>query len=214
MESILYNQNGENIGKIEISKDIFGLPMNRDLVYQVATSQLSNARQSIANAKGRGEVRGGGKKPWRQKGTGRARHGSIRSPIWKGGGVTHGPTKEKDYTKIITKKMGQKALKVAISGKLTDGEMLFVDEIKINQPKTKEMAGVFKNITKEFKGSGSGKVLVVLGSGDKKVLTASNNIKNLDVIEARNLSLLDILNHKNLIISKDGVEKLTSRFSK
>src|SRR6266436_4992512 len=101
MESPLYNQQAENIGTVELSNDIFGLAANNDLVYQVITSQIANKRQVIAHAKGRGEVRGGGKKPWQQKGTGRARHGSIRSPIWKGGGVTHGPTKDKNYDKAI-----------------------------------------------------------------------------------------------------------------
>mgnify|MGYP001565261470 FL=1 len=115
MQIPIYNQNAEQAGTLEVSNAVFALPMNQDLLHQVATSQLSNQRQVIAHAKGRSEVRGGGKKPWKQKGTGRARHGSIRSPIWKGGGVAHGPTKDKNYSKKINRKMARKALGVALS---------------------------------------------------------------------------------------------------
>ena len=104
MEYPIYNQQAQQTGTVELSDSVFGLPMNRDLLYQVTTSQIANKRQVIAHAKGRSEVRGGGKKPWQQKGTGRARHGSIRSPIWKGGGVTHGPTKERNFEKIDQQK--------------------------------------------------------------------------------------------------------------
>src|SRR3989344_3586409 len=145
MELPLYNQNAEQVGAVNLADDVFGLPMNKDLLYQVTTSQMSNQRQGIAHAKGRGEVRGGGKKPWRQKGTGRARHASIRSPIWRGGGVTGGPTKERNFKKSINKKMLQKALKVALSSKLREGELFVIDSFNINQPKTKEVAGIMKN---------------------------------------------------------------------
>src|SRR3990167_10958145 len=145
MELPLYNQNAEQVGAVNLADDVFGLPMNKDLLYQVTTSQMSNQRQVIAHAKGRGEVRGGGKKPWRQKGTGRARHGSIRSPIWKGGGATFGPTKEVNFKKKVSKKMASKALFVALSSKARDKQLLVVDGIKLQNPKTKEMAVLFKN---------------------------------------------------------------------
>src|SRR3990167_6007205 len=146
MELPLYNQNAENIGTVELADNVFGLPMNQDLLYQVVTSQMSNKRQVLAHAKGRGEVRGGGKKPWKQKGTGRARHASIRSPIWKGGGVTGGPTKERNFKKKINKKMSRRALFMALSSKAKDNQLLVLDEIRLENPKTKEMAVVMKNL--------------------------------------------------------------------
>src|SRR3989338_11110629 len=147
MEYPLYNQKAENIGKVDLPDKIFNLAMNNDLVHQVVTSQASNKRQVIAHAKGRGEVRGGGKKPWKQKGTGRARHASIRSPIWRSGGVTGGPTKERNFKKDINKKMMQKALKVALSSKARDGQLFILDALTIEKPKTKEMAVVMKKFT-------------------------------------------------------------------
>src|SRR5258706_11147552 len=140
MEFPLYNQEAQQVGTIELADGIFGLPLNQDLLYQVVTSQVSNQRQVLAHAKGRSEVRGGGKKPWQQKGTGRARHGSIRSPIWRGGGVTHGPSNERDFSKKINKKMARKALLTVLSAKARDNEIILMDEIAFSQPKTKEGA--------------------------------------------------------------------------
>src|SRR3954468_24273266 len=136
MEFPLYNQEAEKVGTIELADGIFGLAMNQDLLYQVITSQLANKRQVVAHAKGRGEVRGGGKKPWRQKGTGRARHGSIRSPIWVGGGVAHGPRNDKVFARSIPQKMRNKALAMALSKKLADGEVIFVESLDLSSPKT------------------------------------------------------------------------------
>ncbi len=139
----LYNQSAEEIGTTELPDAVFGLKWNPDLVHQVVTSYAANRRAGTAHAKTRGEVRGGGKKPWRQKGTGRARHGSIRSPIWKGGGVTHGPRKEKDYSKKINKKMARKALLTVFSAKARDGEIAVMDTMAFPEGKTKHAAAVF-----------------------------------------------------------------------
>src|SRR6185437_9448180 len=129
METKIYNIEGKETGKMTLPENIFGLPWNADLMHQVVVSMRSNARHSIAHTKDRGEVRGGGKKPWQQKGTGRARHGSSRSPIWKGGGVSHGPRKEKLYAKVLPKGMRRKALLVALSRKYKDGEIIFLDKL-------------------------------------------------------------------------------------
>src|SRR3989338_8555313 len=137
MDAQVYNQKGEAVGKIKIPESIFGVRWNSDLVHQVVTSMLSSKRKGTAHAKTRGEVRGGGKKPWKQKGTGRARHGSSRSPIWVGGGVTHGPRNEKNYFRKVNKKMKTKALLTVLSRKFRDGEVAFVDEISLKEPKTK-----------------------------------------------------------------------------
>src|SRR5882724_5211705 len=138
MESIIYNVQGKETGKITLPESIFGLPWNADLVHQVVVAMQANARQNTAHTKDRSEVRGGGRKPWQQKGTGRARHGSSRSPIWKGGGVTHGPRNEKDYSQKINRQARQKALLVVLSRKLADKEIIFVDSLSLEAPKTKD----------------------------------------------------------------------------
>src|SRR3990167_7958338 len=148
MKVKLYNQVAEEVGKTELPDEVFGLKWNADLVHQVVTSQEANRRPTVAHAKGRGEVRGGGRKPWRQKGTGRARHGSIRSPIWKGGGVTHGPLKEKNYKKKINKKMAKKALFAVLSAKARDNEIIVLDDLKFSEPKTRLAAEMFAKFEK------------------------------------------------------------------
>jgi len=182
--------------------------MSEDLLHQVVVSQMANQRQVIAHAKGRDEVRGGGKKPWKQKGTGRARHGSIRSPIWKGGGATHGPRKEKDYSKKINAKMAQKAFRVALSAKLRDGQIFIVDELKLEVPKTREVTAILKNMSKNFENARLGSTLMVSGTNRRDLVIASGNLKNVDTIESRNLNALKVLTFKNIIMTKDSIEKM------
>lgn len=203
MEYPLYNQKAENIGTVELPDSIFGLKSNNDLLHQVVVSQRANKRQVLAHAKTRSEVRGGGKKPWRQKGTGRARHGSIRSPIWKGGGATFGPTKFANFKKNINKKMLQKAVLVALSEKARNKNIIMVDDISLNVPKTKEVAGVLKSFRASFEGLGS--VLIISPSTNKDLYRAAKNMKGLAIIEAKNISPLLLLSYKNLLILKDAV---------
>ncbi len=212
MEFPLYNQKAENIGTIELSDGIFGLPMNQDLLHQVITSQMSNKRQVLAHTKGRGEVRGGGKKPWKQKGTGRARHGSIRSPIWRSGGITGGPTKEKNFKKEINKKMMQKALKVALSSKARDGQLFIVDSIMIEKPKTKEMAGVmnkFANVLGRLSN-----ILLVTPTEATSVYKSARNLPYLNTIEYRNLNPLVLLEANKVILSKDSLAAIEKQWGK
>ncbi|MBI2068933.1 MAG: 50S ribosomal protein L4 [Candidatus Yanofskybacteria bacterium] len=209
MEINLYNQKAESIGKIDLPDQIFGLKMNADLLHQVVTSQMSNKRQVLAHAKGRSEVRGGGKKPWRQKGTGRARHGSIRSPIWKGGGATFGPTKERNFKKKLNRKMVRKALFVALSSKARDNQLLVVDGINIQNPKTKEMAVLFKNFLDMF--GKNPNVLLVMPTGDDNVKRASKNLPHLSAVEAKGLNLLEVLAHKQLLLVKDSIGVLEKK---
>ena len=211
MELPLYNQNAENIGTVELADNVFGLPMNQDLLYQVVTSQMSNKRQVLAHAKGRGEVRGGGKKPWKQKGTGRARHASIRSPIWRGGGVTGGPTKERNFKKDINKKMMQKALKVALSSKVRDGQLFILDSLTIEKPKTKEMDIVMKKFT-TILGRLNNVLLVTApapteasGTDSAILYKSGRNLPYLDTIEARNLNPLVLLEANRVILSKESL---------
>ena len=137
MEAKVYDTNAKETSTISLPESLFGLPWNSDLVHQVATSLTSSKRKAIAHTKNRAEVRGGGKKPWQQKGTGRARHGSNRSPIWVGGGITHGPRNEKNFDRKVSKKMKAKAFYTILSRKFKDGEILFVDSISFSEPKTK-----------------------------------------------------------------------------
>jgi large subunit ribosomal protein L4 len=218
MELKVYNQEGKETGKIKLPAGIFDLKWNQDLVHQVMVGMQANQRKGTAHTKTRAEVRGGGRKPWRQKGTGRARHGSIRSPLWRGGGVTFGPTKERVYTKKINQKMKKKALLVALSQKARDNEILILDDLKLKNPKTKEAASVLKNLSK-IKGFERLVLAPSASRGDKKntalVLTKEKNeplrrsFRNLAGVllnEARNLNLLDAISYKYLVFLKSSLE--------
>jgi large subunit ribosomal protein L4 len=221
MQVSIYNQKAEVLGDIQLSDKIFGLPMNQDLLYQVVNSQLANKRQIIAHTKDRGEVRGGGRKPWKQKGTGRARHGSSRSPIWKGGGITFGPRNEKIYAKKINRKMAKKALGVALSAKIRDGALIILDNINLTTPKTKEASVIFRNILPAFPSFVSTikrkpSVLLVIPSneGSDMIIRSISNLPNVEVIEARNLNSLDVLSRKHMLFLKDSVEVIEKQFAK
>ena len=212
MEYPLYNQKAEHIGKVDLPDQIFNLAMNNDLVHQIVTSLRSNKRQVIAHAKGRGEVRGGGKKPWRQKGTGRARHASIRSPIWKGGGATFGPTKERNFKKKINKKMARKALFMVLSSKAKDKQLFVLDNIILENPKTKELAIILKNLSTLI--GKNPKALLVLPVMEDKIKRSSKNLPNFSAVEARNLNPLEVLSYKYLVLVKDSVDALNKTFNK
>ena len=147
MKSKIYNQEGKETSTVTLPESIFNVPWNNDLVHQVVISMQANKRLPIAHSKDRSEVKGGGRKPWRQKGTGQARHGSIRSPIWRGGGVTFGPRKEKDYRKRINKKMKARALFIALSKKLKDKEIIFVDTFTFSEPKSAHAKKVLNSLS-------------------------------------------------------------------
>jgi large subunit ribosomal protein L4 len=204
----LYNQKREEVGQAKLPKEIFEVPMNSDLVRQVAVSQISNKRQKTAKTKDRGEVRGGGKKPWRQKGTGRARHGSIRSPLWKGGGVTFGPVLEKVLKKTIPNKMRRKALFMVLSSKVKDDCLFVLDNLNIEKPKTKIMAEVLDKFFEKKSG------LVVLPNMEKNAILASRNIPKAKAIQAKDLNALDLLNHKYLLMPKESIKVMQETFIK
>ena len=197
------------MGETELPKEIFEVALNSDLVHQVVLSQISNRRRKIAKTKDRSEVRGGGRKPWRQKGTGRARHGSIRSPIWKGGGVTFGPTTEKVFKKIIPKKMRKKALFMVLSVKAKENFIFILDKLEIKNSKTKSMIEI---LNKLFLKKGSG--LVVLPKIDKNLILASRNISKVNAIQAKDLNALDLLNYKYLVMPKEAIEVIKETFLK
>lgn len=207
----VYTSAGKESGTISLPAALFGVAWNNDLVRQVALGMQSNARAGtgLAHTKGRGEVRGGGRKPWKQKGTGRARHGSSRSPIWRGGGVTHGPTANKDYSKRIPKSMRSKALAVVLSQKLRDGEVLFVDSVSFSAPKTAEARKVIIALgaIKGFEGLTSKKtnaLFVALSKNDENTKRSFRNFGNVEVDELRNLNVVDALSSKYLLIENPG----------
>ncbi|MBU3942380.1 50S ribosomal protein L4 [Patescibacteria group bacterium] len=205
MKTTLYNQNKEEIGEVNLPKEIFEVEVNPDLIHQVVLSQQSNRRQGSAHAKMRGEVSGGGKKPWRQKGTGRARHGSTRSPLWKGGGVTFGPRNDKNYKKTIPVKMKRKALFMVLSAKATENMIVVVDKFNITEPKTKEMATSLKKLTDKS-------ALLVLSKMDKNLILSTRNIPKIESIQATDLNVLDLLTYKYVVISKAGIKKIKDTF--
>lgn len=209
MKVAVYNQEGKETGEVSLPKNIFEVAMNADLVHQILISHTANKRQVSAHTKNRGEVRGGGRKPWRQKGTGRARHGSTRSPIWKGGGVSGGPRNEKIYEREIPKKMKRKALFMVLSEKAKNNLLVVLDTMELKDTKTKAMAAMIKRLP----ASGSSR-LIASNNEDKKTFLAARNIARTGVSEARNLNIVDLLNYKYLLISKEGIKQLENTFAK
>jgi large subunit ribosomal protein L4 len=207
METQIYNQKGKSVGTLKLPESIFGLAWNGDLVHQVVTAMQANARTPVAHTKTRGEVRGGGKKPWKQKGTGRARHGSTRSPIWKGGGITHGPRNEKSYEQKINKKMKTKALYTVLSEKLRKGQILFLEELTLKNIKTKDAVVVMKDLSsiKGFEKITGGKkpstYITVPAKGDT-LKKSFANIPTVEIDEVRNLNPVDLLAYRYIIMSQ------------
>lgn len=206
MQSKLYNQEGKEAGMITLPERVFGVKWNADLVNQVVLSLQSNKRAGTAHAKTRGEVSGGGKKPWKQKGTGRARHGSTRSPIWRHGGVTHGPRNDKDYARMVSKKMKAKALYSILSAKLRDGELLFVDRMSLNDTKTKQAHVVVKQLALVpgfekmlYRGSNK-RALLAFPDHNPALYKSFRNLATVATDEARNLNPVDVLAHKYLVL--------------
>jgi large subunit ribosomal protein L4 len=216
MEATIYNDKGKKAGTFNAPESIFGLPWNADLVHQVVVSMRSNARKNVAHTKDRGEVRGGGKKPWRQKGTGRARHGSTRSPIWVGGGVTHGPRNEKVYDRKINQKMRQKALLVALSRKYHDGEVIFVDSIGMTEPKAragKEILAALQGAGFEGLGKKRNAALIALPRQNRAAAKSFSNFGNVETAQIVDLNPVTVLSSKYLIIAEPeaAVEVLSKK---
>ena len=206
MEAKIYNQTGKSVGSVSLTEGVFGAKWNGDLVHQVLVSEAGNARTNIAHAKDRSEVRGGGRKPWKQKGNGRARHGSTRSPIWVGGGVTHGPLTEKDYTRKINRKMKAAALYSVLSEKLKAGEIIFVDELKSKEMKTKEAKEILKSLSTiegcaELSTKRKNAAFIALGQKDVETERIFSNIKSVFIGEWRNITPSDLLKYKYIVVS-------------
>ena len=221
MDAPVYTQEGKSAGKIALSQDIFGVPWNADLVHEIVRLMNSNSRNPVANTKTRGEVRGGGKKPWKQKGTGRARHGSTRSPIWVGGGIAHGPRAEKNFSRKINRKAKAKALFTILSRKLADGQILFVDSVKFAGPKAADAKKVLmalatiKGYEKLATKPENAAVIAMDGKVDA-VEKSFRNFGNVSVEEFRNINPVSILNHTFLIVAnpKESLKSLSAKTPK
>ncbi len=207
MQATVYNQNGEKIGEIELSERVFGVEVKPEVLKQVYVAQMANMRQVIAHTKDRSEVRGGGKKPWRQKGTGRARHGSIRSPLWVGGGVTFGPTNERNFKQKVNRKMKQKATLMAISGKAKDNELIIVDKIELTAAKTREMAKITEKIVPNFE-----RALMMLPEKNETIFRAGRNLDDFKISHLGNMNIVDLLNYKHLVLTKETISRLEEKY--
>ncbi len=221
LEAPVYSVAGKEVSTIALPAELFGAPWRADLVHQVATAMQANLRQNRAHTKDRAEVSGGGKKPWKQKGTGQARHGSSRSPIWRHGGVTFGPHSERDYSEKINRKMRAGALVSVLSRKAKDGELILIDAFAFAKPKTAEAKTVISAIAKgasveRLANKKTNAALIALAKYDANTIKSFRNLGNMQTEEARNLNIVDILSHKYLIIeSPEQVFKmLVSRIQK
>jgi len=214
MKIVVYNQEGKEVGTSLLPKEIFDLEINPNLIHQVIVCQMANRREVIAHTKGRGEVRGGGKKPWRQKGTGRARVGSIRSPLWRGGGVTFGPTKERVFKKKIPKKMRKLALFMVLSSKVKNNLLIVFEGLKLKEPKTKFLVKLIENWKSRIKNFKKGSSLIILPAYDKKIILAARNIPDIATIQAKDLNALDLLSFKYLLMPKEAIKVIGDTFLK
>jgi len=197
----VYNVSGQQVSELELNENIFGVEVNQHVLYEVVKNQLANKRQGTQSALTRSEVRGGGRKPWRQKGTGRARAGTIRSPLWTGGGIIFAP-KPRDYRYTLPKKVRRLAMKSALTSKVNSNEFLVLDELNLAAPKTKDMMNILKNLN-----VGS-KALIVMADKNEAVIKSANNIPGVETTLVNTLNVYDILKYDKFIITKAAVEKV------
>ena len=197
----VYNIEGKKVNDVELKEDIFGIIPNEELVHSVIVNYLANQRQGTQSTKTRAEVRGGGKKPWRQKGTGRARQGSIRAPHWVGGGIALGP-KPRSYSYKLNKKERRLAIKSCLSSKVIENELTVVDKLEVEEAKTKVMAKALTDLKVE------GKALIILADRNDNVLRSSRNIEGVKTIELNTINVFDLLNCNKLVLPLDTVKKL------
>mgnify|MGYP002622687881 CR=1 FL=1 len=202
----LYNVEGKENGTVELNDAVFGVKANQELVHQVYIALRANARQPWAHAKDRSDVAGGGRKPWRQKGTGRARHGSIRSPLWRSGGATFGPLKTRSYKQKVNKKMNKQAVRMCLSDKATEAKLFVIDELK-TEGKTKALDAL-KNAL------GVNRTALILTAGtDEKTMQTAAHIEKTDVARAEDVNVVDLLHHQFVIATKDAVGALEKRLA-
>ncbi|MFA5062373.1 MAG: 50S ribosomal protein L4 [Patescibacteria group bacterium] len=209
MKVKVYNLEGKETGEMNLSDAVFGVKIKPEVVHQVFVTQMNNQREPWADTKNRGEVSGGGKKPWPQKGTGRARHGSIRSPIWKGGGVTFGPLSIRNYKTKINDKVRRLALKMCLSDKVNSGAFMIVEDFNFSEPKTKLFANLIKALPTKIKN-----FLVLAPGKNENLLRITKNLPTVKTVRAEDVNVMELLTRPGVIISKAGVETLEKTFNK
>ncbi|MFH0792365.1 MAG: 50S ribosomal protein L4 [bacterium] len=217
MKITVYNQEGIESGQMTLPKEIFEVKPNTDLINEVVVSSLSNRRQVSAKAKGRGEVSGGGKKPWRQKGTGRARQGSIRSPLWKGGGVTFAPATDRNFKKKINKKVGHSALKMLLSYQASNNNLIVVDQLSVKDKKTKlfvEIAKAMIGVFDKNKKVANRNLLFVLDSSNEMIRLAARNIEKIKITTAMEMNVIDLVSSNSVIFEEKAVKTISDRLVK
>jgi large subunit ribosomal protein L4 len=202
----VYNVEGSQVGELELADGVFGIEPHKHVLHSAVVLQQASLRQGTHKVKGRSEVRGGGRKPWRQKGTGRARQGSIRAPQWKGGGTVFGPTPRK-YGFKLPQKVRRLAIKSALSSKVADGGIIVLDQLSLSQPKTKDFAKILKNLKV------SRKALVVTADYENNVALSARNIPGIKFVPAEGINVLDVMVHDQLVITKDAVAKVEEVFA-
>lgn len=202
----MYDMRGAQVGEIDLSDSVFGIEPNEAVMYDFVKMQLANKRVGLASTKTRAEVRGGGKKPWRQKGTGRARAGSSRNPVWKGGGIVFGP-KPRDYSYKLPKKVRRLAMKSALSSKVIDNNIIIVDELNFDEPRTKLMVQTLEAL------KAGKKTLVVTTNGDVNVIKSARNIPGVKPLGADSINVYDILKYETLLITRDAVARVEEVFA-
>lgn len=207
MTADLFNQKNEKIGTVELPENIFGVKWNPDLIHQVLTVQVANRRRTLADTKDRGEVSGGGRKPWRQKGTGRSRQGSTRSPLWKGGGVTFGPQKERNFSRNINQKMKQLAILGIISKKLAEREIKVIDTLNMENRKTKNLAELVRKFI-SLKES----VLLIPAKENKNIYPAGRNLAKVGVINPESLNVYDLLKYQKILLDQNAVKSIAEHY--
>jgi large subunit ribosomal protein L4 len=208
-----YNQSATAVKDLELAKEIFAVKANADLLHQAVVAQQANERQVLAHTKDRSEVRGGGKKPWKQKGTGRARVGSSRSPIWVGGGVTFGPTKDRNFSKKLNKKMKQKAIMMALSDKLAQSSLIVLENLEMKEFKTKDFNSMLKAFEKELLPVRRN-LLIVNGAKNDKAFYSGRNLKGVDIINPENINIVDLLSHRQVMMTEEGIKALEKNYGK
>jgi large subunit ribosomal protein L4 len=207
VEMFIHSIEGEKIGEIKLNDSLFNTKINKHIIYQMVKRYLAEKRRGTASTKNRSEVSGGGKKPWKQKGTGRARAGSIRSPLWVGGGVVFGP-ENRDYGYSIPRKVGLSALKSILSDKVKNNEIIILDKLELKEGKTKDIIKVFNNLHID-----SNKVLIVIDKEDELIKRAVHNLKDAMVITANKINTYDLVNYEKMIITKDALKIIEEVFA-
>jgi large subunit ribosomal protein L4 len=213
MKVAVYNQKGEQVGDVELNPKVFEVKPNSHLLAEAVRVQLSNSRGGTANTKTRGEVRGGGKKPWKQKGTGRARAGSTRSPIWRHGGITFGPRANRNWELKINKKAKTAALFMSLSDKVKEHQFIVVDQINLDQPKTKEFVKFLGDLKTGVKDFGK-KQLLVMPKKDDKLFRGSRNLKTVTSVLANSLNILDVITANTMVVLKDSLPVIEKTYLK